>query len=827
MKDADALTADPDGDGFTNFQESVHGTNPHDPNSFPPGTPDESIIFPPPPEEPPDPDDPPAAAGADWHFEVVTSRKNLPKFGFDEFIASTPPKRYLQKTETVSFSLHGDSGEAPESPINGTRLTEFDPITGIRTVVDYQHPGNDNMGGSVVPKTSTLAVGVTEVSQYDDEPNTQGDRNATKTLTNLLQKENTTEMLVANVIARLPAYPSEYAEASPQAHRNLYDDELGFDCQKVKYRVVWNDGVAEEARHPVKWLLIFEPEDDPDTEENESETAVEVVKVVEWDGEGENSSDFEIDPESEKTGEDGRYFLLPVELAPEVLAVNSDFDEGRIDPSTGNAIPDCDDDDIALESVRNHLDGKFVVNERITDDMHTGFFGMNPSNLGDAFWDGANVTIRKVDKTDPATGHPESGHIRLYGKWGDGPSEYRAIIPYDFDTLATTNLAAGGINKVPAESVYGATSPFPEGTSYFIEGVHPGKITLEWRYQKGSVDVKFEQGFEVCTHKNALQWKQDLAYKIRLETSNDQSGEINTIAIMLPGESYKERMERASEYYDFYQDCFLSPMRSKPLHPQAMTWPGLARLAGSQVVGGLSDSEYARMLLDVGEIAGYTLPQPIQDDLLQWSLSETKDLQQALFTGARTIFQSIGWQMHAYRSSGYRALDWVETTTGEAEVSALSGVWKDMRMGILNHDKDLLDDVSLRITRREQNVTIVPTWTVISGLFGGTADWMFSVLGKNSCTPAGIDFSDLFPQFPLPAAGSLANTADRWLWIQPATAGGILDTWNKLPTAARDALVRSNLELDARRFSRVHQIAYQFPTYLYLPIWVWDNEDVP
>jgi hypothetical protein len=533
------------------------------------------------------------------------------------------------------------------------------------------------------------------------------------------------------------------------------------------------------------------------------------------------------------------FTLIPVEIAPEVLAVNSDFDEGRIDPATGYAIPDCDDTNIALEAVRNHLDGKFALNERVTDDMHPRFFGVNPSNLGDDFWAGAYVTISKIEKDDPATGHPESGQIRLYGKWGDGPSEYRAIIPYDFDTLAPKNLATGGINGVTGESVYGTASPFPEETSYFIEGVHPGKITLEWRYQKGGIDLKHEQIFEVCTHKNALQWKHDLSYKIRLETSNDPSGEINTIAIMLPGESYKERMERASEYYDFYQDCFLTPLRSKPLHPQAMTWPGLARLAGSQVVGGLSDSEYARRLLEVGSISGYVLPGQIQDELLTWSLSETKDLQQALFTGARTIFQSIGWQMHAYRSSGYRALDWVAEETGEIEVDALvtAGVWKDLRKGILNHDKALLDNVALIITAREQNVTIIPTWSVISGLFGGTTDWMFSVLGQNSCTPSGLDFLDVFPitfvhipPMTTPVAvmtGSLASTTDRWIWIEPGTLDGILDTWNKHPLAARDSLVRNTLEQDARRFSRVHQIAYQFPNYLYLPIWVWDNEDVP
>lgn len=286
-------------------------------------------------------------------------------------------------------------------------------------------------------------------------------------------------------------------------------------------------------------------------------------------------------------------------------------------------------------------------------------------------------------------------------------------------------------------------------------------------------------------------------------------------------------MERASEYYDFYQDCFLTPMRSQPIHPQAMSWPGLARLAGSQVVGGLSDTEYARILLEVGTLAGYALPQSIEDELLQWSLSETKDLQQALFTGARTIFQSIGWQMHAYRSSGYRALDWVETETGEAEVSALSGVWMRLRIGILNHNKLILDKVALDITDREQNVTIVPTWGVISGLFFGTTDWMFSVLGTNSCMPSGLDFRDLFLQLPVPT-GSLSNTADRWTWIQPTTSDGVLDTWNKHPTATRETLVRRTIEQDARRFSLISHFPRPLPTpVVALPVWVWDNEDVP
>ena len=284
-------------------------------------------------------------------------------------------------------------------------------------------------------------------------------------------------------------------------------------------------------------------------------------------------------------------------------------------------------------------------------------------------------------------------------------------------------------------------------------------------------------------------------------------------------------MERLSEYYDYYQDCFLTPLRSKPLHPQAICWPGLARLAGSQVVAGLSDAEYARMLLEVGTIPGHVLPQPVNDELLTWSLSETKDLQQALFTGGRDIFKSIGWQMHAYRSSGYRALDWVATETGEVESFALmnADVWKDMRQGILSSDKLLLDSVAERITNREQNITIVPTWATISSLgVGGIVDWIFSYLSKNSCTPGGGDFRDMFP------VGVLSNTADRWMWIKSTTTNGILDTWNNLPEANRESLVVRTIEQDARRFSLISHFASPLPVPVVpLPVWVWDNEDVP
>jgi hypothetical protein len=84
----------------------------------------------------------------------------------------------------------------------------------------------------------------------------------------------------------------------------------------------------------------------------------------------------------------------------------------------------------------------------------------------------------------------------------------------------------------------------------------------------------------------------------------------------------------------------------------------------------------------------------------------------------------------------------------------------------------------------------------ISSLGFGLVDNMFSILGKNSSTPAGLNFSDISPQIPV-STGSLANTANRWVWINPTTPNGILDTWNKKPLATRDMLVRHSRQASA------------------------------
>ncbi|MDP0491611.1 MAG: hypothetical protein Q7Q71_11215, partial [Verrucomicrobiota bacterium JB023] len=305
-------------------------------------------------------------------------------------------------------------------------------------------------------------------------------------------------------------------------------------------------------------------------------------------------------------------FLLPVEVAPEVLAVNSDFDEGRVKPLEGTpyfyAIPDCDDmeegidpktgagnTELLIGAQRDHLDGEYSQGELITDEMHKGWFGVNPNQLGDDFWDGANVTIRKVDKIDPDTGRQESGQIRFYAKWGEGNGDFYGIIPYDLQTLAPKNLVTSGVNKRAGEGVYGSTSTIPDDAEFWMEGVRPGKITLEWRFQKGDIDVKHEQTFLVATQKSKQEWIDEVYYQLKLQTSipgypptldftkyNPANGFFDPSKPLDNGGLAELNHHYIREIYYYYRQLFIEK-------PEEFYWAGMAKVAGASVYGGMAD----------------------------------------------------------------------------------------------------------------------------------------------------------------------------------------------------------------------------------------------
>jgi hypothetical protein len=497
--------------------------------------------------------------------------------------------------------------------------------------------------------------------------------------------------------------------------------------------------------------------------------------------------------------------FLPFETAPEFLAVNSNFDEGRIDPATGYAIPDCDDiagvDPItgagntlmALEAVRAHLDGTFTQHQRVTNDLHQGWFGVPITSLNDAFWDDAQVTIRKVEGEDPDTGFPQSGQVRFYAKWGEGPSQYRGIPAYDLNTLQGSNLVTGGINGVAEESVYGSSSGIPNGAIFYMEGVRPGKITLEWRYQKGDLDIKHEQTFQVETHQSVAEWRDEVRYQIRLQTKVATGSEVD-VALYHPGNGFRntssssppenDNVARVQAIYYYYQQLFKQM-------PEKFMWAGMAKTAAAPIYAGMSD---LTTLWQVQELAGgygagtYFL---------------TRGL---LCGGQKAIFTDKAWAHRAYMASGIWALHW--TKDNDSPEATDFDAWDSLDVGIHTEDQSAINLANRNLLQREQRDVVQEYYTLYAttiwmnqpksgvswidaavswllgfevvtedpGLGANVGEWL-SANSKKNPMPGGPSFRDIVP------GGRIDSYNDRWAWTSNPT-NGMLEIWTGDSTAA-------------------------------------------
>jgi hypothetical protein len=83
---------------------------------------------------------------------------------------------------------------------------------------------------------------------------------------------------------------------------------------KIQFKFKWGGDVSNEDKYPVKYSVIFIPEDDPETEDIDESENVEFISTipVDWDGESNESGVFEIDPGAISSTKDGDYRLLEV-----------------------------------------------------------------------------------------------------------------------------------------------------------------------------------------------------------------------------------------------------------------------------------------------------------------------------------------------------------------------------------------------------------------------------------------------------------------------------------------------------------------------------------
>jgi hypothetical protein len=463
--------------------------------------------------------------------------------------------------------------------------------------------------------------------------------------------------------------------------------------------------------------------------------------------------------------------LLPMELAPEKLTSNGDFDEGD---TGGTAAQEtgaiADNRNHTLIAERASVDGRVSAGDVVTDDLHQGWFGLRPGVMPDDFFNGATVTITKKNKTDPDTGKREPGQVRFFATWG---TNQELMIQPD-DPFMDGDLANNPAPRNLVGKVYGINKTVPSGATFWIEGIAPGKITLEYRIQKGSTDIKHEQTFEVRTEWTKAQWLAVVRDEIYLDSFTSSSGagkngfnntgiDMNQYVVANDFLLNRPYIYSVYEYYaklhDKERDKFL--------------WAGLAKLAGAPIYAGMSDAQYgkegAAIPRGVGIIAANAL-QSIQDLLIDANIN---------------IYNDLAYQFVAFRTGGIKSMKYLKDQ-GTID-GPVYDAWKQ-----LDEDGDV-SSANQTLLQREQRDILRITYLNLDAMLDGWVSWLFSIMTNNPI-PGGPSFQTVIPN------GNIAIYNDRWAWITDAQQG-MWPLWVSKPNTQRQGLANQNLRSNAAGFS--------------------------
>ena len=500
--------------------------------------------------------------------------------------------------------------------------------------------------------------------------------------------------------------------------------------------------------------------------------------------------------------------VVRVRTAPPKVRANGNFDEGRLDSATGFALKDSEDDDLKADRDSFH-DQKVKAGKIVTTDLAESFFGIIPADLPAGLRDGATISIKKIETKDAETGRPDPGVVRLYAIRNLGEQDEQAmVIPQN------VNLAP--ILYGPGAAIFMGKG---EGVSYWIEGVEPGKLTLELTIKAEGLEYSQKHEMTVVTEQDKAAWQREVRNEILLESGGTVDIAKYTVgsepAVDPSGEwPFMTNRPNLQAVFGHYEKIYR-------IGPDKFQWAGLAKLAGAPVYAGLSDAQHGRV--DVIEAVAERLRMAFSDE--KQLVSDAKDLvkstQALLVDGNIRIFKDLAWQFAAYRCSGLGALHYVNKQDGE--VFSLDD-WALIDSGIKDRDFEKILRGNKELARREQKSVLKPIYEKMDTLQLGLdlSIWpgdlklgvstAFSFLAKNpvpggprfipadfSTVPAGPYLSPLYISeetlvLALEAAvystdrRRISRFEDRWDWIE-REGDGMWPLWTQIPKDQAISLV--------------------------------------
>ena len=355
---------------------------------------------------------------------------------------------------------------------------------------------------------------------------------------------------------------------------------------------------------------------------------------------------------------------------------------------------------------------------------------------------------------DPETGKEEAGEIRIHAI--DGSNNW-VEVPLDADLAPDFCISTG---------------QYADYRNWWIEGIQDGPITMEVELTVGgSSPILLEKKAMICTEKTKAEWIDEVYADIQLDFDVDMNG-------FDPSGTFLDQRDELESIYEYYAELYYRDTVN-------FQWPGMAKLAGGAVYGGLSDIDYGNYT-----VLRFLLIQAIRllnvadtDDEIEalFSAQRISDLQETLMVMAREVFLDIAWQFKAYYTSGYCALEYTDESGNGQLGTDLQESWERIRDGdILIGNKQLL--------RREQQDTLAGGFSTLSSEnWGG----LFSFKAENPI-PTGPDFSEVEPD------GDITAFDDRWNWVSEASNSS-LNLWNAASDGTKSLWVGNPLKDEASR----------------------------
>lgn len=514
--------------------------------------------------------------------------------------------------------------------------------------------------------------------------------------------------------------------------------------------------------------------------------------------------------------------VVRVWTAPAKVRANGNFDEGRLDDATGFALKDSEDDDLKADRDSFH-DQNVKAGKIVTTDLAEGFFGIIPADLPSGAGQGASIMIKKIETKDAETDRPCPGVVRLYAIRNLGEQDEQAMV-----ILQNVNLAP--VLYGPDASIFMGKG---EGVRYWIEGVEPGKLTLELTIKLGDLEYSQKHEMTVVTEQDKAAWQREVRNEILLESGGTVDIAKYTVGsepAVDPSGEWPFMMNRPN-----VQAVFRHYEKIYRIGPDKFQWAGLGKLAGAPVYAGLSDAQHGRA--NVIEGIAETLRGLISNE--KQLVSDAKDLvkstQALLVYGNIRIFEDLAWQFAAYRCSGLGALHYVDMQNSkDSEVLSFDD-WALIDSGIKDRDVEKILRGNKELARREQEVVLKPVYEGMDTLqLSLDSSFLpedhrvgvskaFSFLAKNP-VPGGPRFipADLLSDSDSSSLDSAQNLAgqlvigfkivvyssesrrisrfeERWDWIE-REGDGMWPLWTKTPKDQAISLVSIPLQKRAEDY---------------------------